>query len=101
MGATVDNTTGTPTVSVVKTGTTESPLFTLNFSGLKGEHSTVDSNLSNISNNPVKNSVITNTLEKAGALDKAYDSSSFSGFGKVYLTKNIQDVGGVNKNVLT
>lgn len=101
MAAAVDNTIGTPAVNVVKTGTNESPLFTLNFSGLKGEHDTVDSNLSNVSNNPVKNSVITNTLEKAGALDKAYDSSSFSGFGKVYLTKNIQDVGGVMKNVLT
>ena len=35
-GATVDNTTGTPNVNVVKTGTLEEPYFTFNFTGLKG-----------------------------------------------------------------
>lgn len=35
--ATVDNTTGTPSVTVVKTGTNAAPTFTFNFSGIKGE----------------------------------------------------------------
>lgn len=34
--ATVDNNTGTPEVEVVKTGTDEEPLFTFNFTNLKG-----------------------------------------------------------------
>ena len=34
--ATVDDTTGTPAVDVVKTGSNEAPTFTFNFSGLKG-----------------------------------------------------------------
>lgn len=36
-GATVNNTVGTPSVQVVKTGTDEAPTFTFNFSNLKGE----------------------------------------------------------------
>lgn len=36
MSATVDNSTGTPKVTVVKTGTKEEPNFQLQFSGLKG-----------------------------------------------------------------
>lgn len=35
--ATVNNTTGTPTVNVVKTGDDYEPVFTFNFDGLKGE----------------------------------------------------------------
>lgn len=35
--ATVSNTTGTPTVTVVKTGTDAAPTFTFNFAGIKGE----------------------------------------------------------------
>lgn len=35
-GATVDNTSGTPSVSVQKTGTDAAPTFTFNFTGLKG-----------------------------------------------------------------
>ena len=37
MNATTDNTTGTPAVQVTKTGTDENPIFTLAFTGLKGE----------------------------------------------------------------
>ena len=35
--ATVSNTTGTPAVTVVKTGTNSAPTFTFNFTGIKGE----------------------------------------------------------------
>lgn len=35
--ATVDQSTGTPSVSVVKTGTDEAPVFTFNFHNIKGE----------------------------------------------------------------
>lgn len=35
--ATVDNTSGTPAVNVVKTGTDAEPTFTFNFTGLKGQ----------------------------------------------------------------
>ena len=37
MGATVSASTGTPGVTVQKSGTTAEPVFTLNFTGLKGE----------------------------------------------------------------
>lgn len=43
MSATIDQTVGTPAVSVTKTGTAENPAFSLAFSGIKGE--TGDCNL--------------------------------------------------------
>ena len=42
INATVNNTTGTPSVSVEKTGTIENPIFNLSFKNLKGENAEID-----------------------------------------------------------
>ena len=43
--ASVDNTTGTPSVDVTKTGTDEAPAFNFAFSGLKGESASQEGNV--------------------------------------------------------
>lgn len=63
---------------------------------------TVDSELSDTSVNPVQNKVVKAAIDNIqGGADKEYNPAEFSGLGKVYLKKNIVEVGGVEKNILT
>ena len=63
---------------------------------------TVDNELSDISENPVQNKVVKAAIDNIqGCADKDYNPAEFSGLGKIYLKKNIVEVGGVEKNILT
>jgi len=73
--ANISNTTGIPSVQVVKTGTRENPIFTFNFSGLKGQHATVDDAISTQSANPVKNRVITSEIMQRYRNTETYHKS--------------------------
>lgn len=63
---------------------------------------TVDNALSDTSENPVQNKVVKAAIDNIqGGADKEYNPAEFSGLGKVYLKKNIVEVGDVEMNILT
>lgn len=59
MSASVDGTTGTPDVNVTKTGTDEQPVFSLAFSGLKGESGAGGASWTEIAATTIKDALTT------------------------------------------
>lgn len=96
VNATVDETTGSPTVQVTKSGTLENPVFDLAFSGLKGEGgggaswqtlATADGNIKNIMSQ----------LNQLNATKVLLDNLNISGFqsGLYFNIKYVDDSGTI------